>query len=85
MYVYFNSMLILLNEHSFSLYIQVTNCFLFYQFENDSKCSALCCLLSGLRPVEIIKSAANLLSPETNQPTESGAARLQEMIMINTE
>lgn len=36
------------------------------QFGDDSECSALCCLLSELRPVEIIKPA-KLLSPETER------------------
>ena len=36
------------------------------QFRDDSECSTLCCLLSELRPVEIIK-LANLLSPETER------------------
>nr|XP_016507671.1 PREDICTED: DNA mismatch repair protein MSH6-like [Nicotiana tabacum] len=36
------------------------------QFEDDSDCSALCCLLSELRPVEIIKPA-KLLSLETER------------------
>ncbi|PSS14723.1 DNA mismatch repair protein [Actinidia chinensis var. chinensis] len=36
------------------------------QFQDDSECSALCCLLSELRPVEIIKPA-KLLSPETER------------------
>lgn len=36
------------------------------QFRDDSECSTLCCLLSELRPVEIIKPA-NLLSPETER------------------
>ena len=39
---------------------------LFLQFRDDSECSALCCLLSELRPVEIIKPAS-LLSPETEK------------------
>ncbi|RVX01446.1 DNA mismatch repair protein MSH6 [Vitis vinifera] len=34
--------------------------------KDDSECSTLCCLLSELRPVEIIKPA-NLLSPETER------------------
>lgn len=38
----------------------------FYQFEDDSDCSALSCLLSELRPVEIVKPA-KLLSPETEK------------------
>ncbi|CAK9152913.1 unnamed protein product [Ilex paraguariensis] len=36
------------------------------QFGDDSECSALCCLLSELRPVEIIKPA-KLLSLETDR------------------
>lgn len=36
------------------------------QFRDDYECSALCCLLSELRPVEIIKPA-KLLSPETER------------------
>ncbi|KAL3517379.1 hypothetical protein ACH5RR_019968 [Cinchona calisaya] len=36
------------------------------QFRDDSDCSTLCCLLSELRPVEIIKPA-KLLSPETER------------------
>ncbi|XP_008451484.1 DNA mismatch repair protein MSH6 isoform X2 [Cucumis melo] len=36
------------------------------QFGDDLECSALCCLLSELRPVEIIKPA-KLLSPETER------------------
>lgn len=40
--------------------------FSFYQFEDDSDCSALSCLLSELRPVEIVKPA-KLLSPETEK------------------
>ncbi|KAB2074227.1 hypothetical protein ES319_A07G139500v1 [Gossypium barbadense] len=36
------------------------------QFEDDSECSALCCLLAELRPVEIIKPT-NLLSLETER------------------
>ncbi|KAH7516977.1 hypothetical protein FEM48_Zijuj09G0013300 [Ziziphus jujuba var. spinosa] len=36
------------------------------QFEDDSDCSALSCLLSELRPVEIVKPA-KLLSPETEK------------------
>ncbi|KAK9282095.1 hypothetical protein L1049_005007 [Liquidambar formosana] len=36
------------------------------QFGDDSECSGLCCLLSELRPVEIIKPA-KLLSPETER------------------
>ncbi|XAR61404.1 hypothetical protein NMG60_11035096 [Bertholletia excelsa] len=36
------------------------------QFRDDPECSALCCLLSELRPVEIIKPA-KLLSPETER------------------
>nr|AAT67045.1 DNA mismatch repair protein [Petunia x hybrida] len=36
------------------------------QFEDDSDCSALCCLLSELRPVEVIKPA-KLLSLETER------------------
>lgn len=38
----------------------------FYQFIDDSDCSSLCCLLSELRPVEIVKPA-KLLSPETEK------------------
>ena len=37
-----------------------------YQFQDDQECSALCCLLSELRPVEIVKPA-KLLSPETER------------------
>lgn len=37
-----------------------------YQFEDDLKCSALSCLLTELRPVEIIKPT-KLLSPETEK------------------
>ncbi|XP_027099310.1 DNA mismatch repair protein MSH6-like isoform X1 [Coffea arabica] len=36
------------------------------QFRDDSDCSILCCLLSELRPVEIVKPA-KLLSPETER------------------
>ncbi|KAF5741530.1 DNA mismatch repair protein MSH6 [Tripterygium wilfordii] len=36
------------------------------QFRDDSECSSLCCLLSQLRPVEIIKPA-KMLSPETDK------------------
>lgn len=36
------------------------------QFQDDPECSALCCLLSELRPVEIIKPA-KLLSSETER------------------
>ncbi|XP_047334362.1 DNA mismatch repair protein MSH6-like [Impatiens glandulifera] len=36
------------------------------QFEDDAECSTLCCLLSELRPVEIIKPA-KLLSHETER------------------
>ncbi|KAL2556591.1 DNA mismatch repair protein MSH6 [Forsythia ovata] len=36
------------------------------QFVDDSDCSSLCCLLSELRPVEIVKPA-KLLSPETEK------------------
>uniref|UniRef100_A0A2N9H285 DNA mismatch repair protein n=1 Tax=Fagus sylvatica TaxID=28930 RepID=A0A2N9H285_FAGSY len=36
------------------------------QFGDDAECSALCCLLSELRPVEIIKPAKQL-SPETER------------------
>ncbi|GLT42632.1 hypothetical protein SLA2020_166220 [Shorea laevis] len=36
------------------------------QVEDDSECSAFCCLLAELRPVEIIKPAQNL-SPETER------------------
>ncbi|KAG6593236.1 DNA mismatch repair protein MSH6, partial [Cucurbita argyrosperma subsp. sororia] len=36
------------------------------QFGDDAECSALCCLLSELRPVEIIKPS-KLLSPETER------------------
>ncbi|KAE8660577.1 DNA mismatch repair protein MSH6 [Hibiscus syriacus] len=36
------------------------------QFEDDSECSALCCLLAELRPVELIRPA-NLLSLETER------------------
>lgn len=38
----------------------------FYQFGDDSDCSALSCLLSELRPVEIVKPA-KLLNPETEK------------------
>lgn len=38
----------------------------FYQFGDDSDCSFLSCLLSELRPVEIVKPA-KLLSPETEK------------------
>lgn len=37
-----------------------------YQVGDDFDCSALCCLLSELRPVEIIKPA-NMLSPEAER------------------
>nr|POE57964.1 dna mismatch repair protein msh6 [Quercus suber] len=36
------------------------------QFGDDAECSALCCLLSELRPVEIVKPAKQL-SPETER------------------
>ncbi|XP_028797259.1 DNA mismatch repair protein MSH6 [Neltuma alba] len=36
------------------------------QFEDDSECSALCCILSELRPVEIVKPA-KMLSAETER------------------
>ncbi|KAH7862176.1 hypothetical protein Vadar_001089 [Vaccinium darrowii] len=36
------------------------------QFQDDPECSTLCCLLSELRPVEIIKPA-KMLSPETER------------------
>lgn len=39
---------------------------LFYQFRDDADCSSLCCILSELRPVEIIKPA-KLLCPETEK------------------
>ncbi|KAM7277513.1 hypothetical protein ACFE04_019379 [Oxalis oulophora] len=41
-----------------------TNKILLGQVKDDLECSALCCLLSELRPEEIIKPA-NMLSPET--------------------
>lgn len=36
------------------------------QFEDDSECGALCCILSELRPVEIVKPA-KLLSADTER------------------
>ncbi|KAF8387740.1 hypothetical protein HHK36_026394 [Tetracentron sinense] len=43
-----------------------TSSFMLGQFGDDSERNALCCLLSELRPVEIIKPA-KLLSPETER------------------
>ncbi|PSR94715.1 DNA mismatch repair protein [Actinidia chinensis var. chinensis] len=43
-----------------------TNKVILGQFQDDQECSALCCLLSELRPVEIVKPA-KLLSPETER------------------
>lgn len=40
--------------------------FSLYQFGDDLECSALSCLLSELRPVELVKPA-ELLSPETEK------------------
>lgn len=37
-----------------------------WQFKDDSECSALCCILSEIRPVEIVKPA-KLLSAETER------------------
>ncbi|KAL6978281.1 hypothetical protein U1Q18_019950 [Sarracenia purpurea var. burkii] len=43
-----------------------TNKVILGQFQDDPECSALCCLLSELRPVEIVKPA-KVLSPETER------------------
>ena len=46
--------------------INLNELLLFNQFQDDPECSALCCLLSELRPVEIVKPA-KLLSPENER------------------
>lgn len=56
-YLYFSSV----NMHFLWAYVSS-----FDQFRDDADCSSLCCLLSELRPVEIVKPA-KLLCPETEK------------------
>ncbi|CAL5437422.1 unnamed protein product [Camellia sinensis] len=55
-------------EHIFGICVVdvATSKVILGQFQDDPECSALCCLLSELRPVEIIKPA-KLLSSETER------------------